>query len=223
MSIFQTSVAQMWKRNNMMKKLIYIFTIVGLISTCGSREPTRVDPVLDLDNSIGSVCGMASIRGTNESSISNGGCGINNPVKVYAVSGIKLSSPALINCETARTLDGWVNSSLKPQAKAIGRTVTEMNMMGAYACRTRNHRAGAKLSEHSKGNAIDIGGFTFADGETVTLLNDYYSSPYKSFMSNIRAGACGPFGTVLGPGTDSLHANHFHFDIARYSMGAYCK
>ena len=207
----------------MTRNIIVIVATILLVASCGSREEEKSTQTLDLDSSIGSVCGVPSIRGTNENDIRNGGCGIDNPVKIYAVSGVKLSSPAVINCETARTLNYWVNNSLQPQARKIGRTVTEMTMMGAYSCRTRNHRKGAKLSEHAKGNAIDIGGFTFADGETVTLLNDYYSPTFRSFMSNIRAGACGPFGTVLGPGTDRLHANHFHFDVARYSMGAYCK
>jgi hypothetical protein len=32
----------------------------------------------------------------------------------------------------------------------------------------------------------------------------------------MRRAACGWFTTVLGPGADAAHAEHFHFDIARH-------
>ncbi|MBP0617961.1 extensin family protein [Jiella sp. KSK16Y-1] len=46
----------------------------------------------------------------------------------------------------------------------------------------------------------------------------------KRFLDRVRASACGPFKTVLGPGTDADHATHFHFDMAaRRNGGTYCK
>ena len=38
---------------------------------------------------------------------------------------------------------------------------------GSYSCRTRNHRVGAKLSEHAFGNALDVMGFRLEDGREV--------------------------------------------------------
>ena len=207
-----------------MKKILSLIAIGFIAIGCGSKsdvETARAD--LGFGSSIGSICGSDDILGTKEKRIRNGGCGISSPVKVYAVSGVKLSSPALVNCKTATTLNDWVKNSLKPEARSINKTVSDIEVMGAYSCRTRNHRKGAKLSEHSFGNAIDIGGFSFTDGSRASILTDYSTSFFRRFMRKIRKGACGPFGTVLGPGTDRLHANHFHFDVARYSMGAYCK
>ncbi|TFF18785.1 hypothetical protein E3C22_20770 [Jiella endophytica] len=44
------------------------------------------------------------------------------------------------------------------------------------------------------------------------------------FLDRIRAAACGPFKTVLGPGTDADHATHFHLDMAaRHNGYTYCK
>ncbi|NDW07005.1 hypothetical protein GTK09_21555 [Jiella sp. 40Bstr34] len=46
----------------------------------------------------------------------------------------------------------------------------------------------------------------------------------KEFLDAVRSAACGPFKTVLGPGTDADHATHFHFDMAARRNGAtYCK
>ncbi len=48
------------------------------------------------------------------------------------------------------------------------------------------------------------------------------------FLRAVRNSACGPFTTVLGPGSDSYHSNHFHLDRAKRrtagpSRGLYCK
>lgn len=46
----------------------------------------------------------------------------------------------------------------------------------------------------------------------------------KRFLDRVHAGACGPFKTVLGPGTDADHAVHFHLDMAARRNGfQYCK
>lgn len=46
----------------------------------------------------------------------------------------------------------------------------------------------------------------------------------KRFLDRVRASACGPFKTVLGPGTDDDHAVHFHLDMAARRDGfQYCR
>ena len=199
-----------------------LFGAVIFVAACrGDRDPVQSDT--KIPDGAQKLCGSNQIYGTTASSVSSGSCGIQNPVSVQFVNGVKLSTPALVNCGTAKALSAWVSRSVQPEAKEIGKSVSELNVMASYSCRTRNHKKGARLSEHSYGNAIDIGGFTFTDGDKVTVLNDYYKRPYKGFFAKVRKGACGIFGTVLGPGSDAYHDNHFHFDIARYSSGPYCK
>ena len=41
----------------------------------------------------------------------------------------------------------------------------------------------------------------------------------RSLLNNVRADACGYFSTVLGPGYDRDHRNHFHFDIKERRNG----
>jgi hypothetical protein len=48
------------------------------------------------------------------------------------------------------------------------------------------------------------------------------------FLTAVRKSACGPFTTVLGPGSDSYHATHFHLDLAQRrtagpSHGLFCQ
>ena len=98
-----------------------------------------------------------------------------------------------------------------------------IRVAAAYACRGRNNDPTAQLSEHAFGRAIDISAFQLADGTwlPVTPYNTGADAePTEDFLAQIRADACGPFTTVLGPGV-ALHDDHFHLDLAPRS--AYCR
>ncbi|MGO4908602.1 extensin family protein [Pseudorhodobacter sp. W20_MBD10_FR17] len=170
----------------------------------------------------GGVCKDSAIEGTMITAIKSpqNGCGIDAPVRVTAVDGVKLSMPATLDCETARALRKWVTTKLKP---AFGKTkVVGLDVAAHYACRGRNNVKGAKVSEHGRGKAIDIAGFKLENGTEVTVLNDYKSNRGKAIRS-AHKGACGIFGTTLGPGSDGYHENHLHLDTAKYRGGPYCK
>ncbi|THD85852.1 extensin family protein [Aliigemmobacter aestuarii] len=170
----------------------------------------------------GSICGDRSIRGETMGRITAkvAGCGIEEPVKVTHVAGVKLSQAALMDCPTALALRSWVENGLQP---SFGRNpVVELKVAGHYVCRTRNHKKGAKVSEHGKGRAIDISGFTLANGKTISILKGWRGDYGKAIRAAHKA-ACGPFGTTLGPGSDGYHEDHLHFDTARYRSGPYCR
>ena len=42
-------------------------------------------------------------------------------------------------------------------------------------------------------------------------------------LKQMHKGACGTFGTVLGPNSDRYHRDHFHLDTARHRNGPYCR
>ena len=44
-----------------------------------------------------------------------------------------------------------------------------------------------------------------------------------ALLQRMHRGACGPFGTVLGPDADRYHKGHFHFDTARRRSGPICR
>ncbi len=172
----------------------------------------------------GSVCGDIAIQGKPVGTVPGKikACGIKEAVQITSVSGVALSRPATMDCGTAIALNKWVDKTVKPTFKRRG-PVVELKVAAHYACRTRNNRKGAKISEHGKGRAIDISGFRMADGEVVTVLDGWRKNPSKKQLTKIWRGACGPFGTVLGPNSDRYHQNHFHLDTARYRSGPYCR
>ena len=153
------------------------------------------------------------------------GCGVQNAWRVHALGGVKLSQPATLNCRQAGQVDRWVEGPVQAAAQQIfGERVVAVQVMASYSCRPRDNIRGAKLSEHGFGNAVDIGGFTLASGETISVLDDWGGwSDKAAFLRQVRADACGPFRTVLGPGSDRYHRNHFHLDMQQHrSGGTYC-
>ncbi len=172
----------------------------------------------------GSVCGVRSIRGTNAARIrGRGSCGIANPVKVTEVAGIPLTRELVVNCTTAKRLDNWVARSVKPAIGRKGGGLASIQIIGGYSCRTRNSKRGAKLSEHAKGNAVDIAGFKLKNGTVYSVKRNWRGGAGRSTLRKIHKSACGPFGTVLGPNADRHHQDHFHLDVAKHRGGAYCR
>ena len=159
--------------------------------------------------------------------IRSGGCGIPAPVEVAALGGgaVKLSMKAVVNCDMASTLAAFMRDTVDPLARQkLGAGVTDIRVAAAYHCRTRNGVSGAKLSEHAKGNAIDISALKVkGDWIEVGGKNGFAQA---AFLKEVRKAACGPFTTVLGPGSDAYHSDHFHFDLAqrgKTGRGLYCR
>ena len=48
-------------------------------------------------------------------------------------------------------------------------------------------------------------------------------SPEGSFLRRLHKGACGIFGTVLGPEANEAHRDHFHLDLAPRRRSAFCE
>ncbi|MEM9716054.1 MAG: extensin family protein [Pseudomonadota bacterium] len=151
------------------------------------------------------------------------GCGVKNPVRLTAINDIQLSRAAIMNCETANAFAEWTEKVVVKEFKKKKRSVVSMDVMASYSCRTRNHQPGAKISEHGKGNAVDIGAFLLDNGKRVSVFVDWTSREWGRTMKRIHKGACGPFGTVLGPNSDRFHKDHFHMDTARHRNGPYCR
>lgn len=165
----------------------------------------------------GSVCGVAAIKGEAIAPIKSRvkGCGLRDGVRVTSVSGVRLSQAATIDCATAKALNTWVREVVQP---VYGGAVVELKIAAHYICRPRNNKKGAKISEHGRGKAVDIGGFVLDSGKVLTVAGNYNRT-----MRKVHKGACGIFGTTLGPGSDGYHEDHLHFDTADYRSGPYCR
>jgi hypothetical protein len=151
------------------------------------------------------------------------GCAIANPVTLKNLGKtIKLAPEALLDCPMALAAARFVQDVAAPEAKrTLGSDLASISQASAYVCRPRN--GGTKLSEHAYGNALDIGSFGLADGKRVDVKAGV-PEPEAKFLDAMRKAACGPFKTVLGPGSDADHALHFHFDLApRRSGSTFCQ
>ena len=161
--------------------------------------------------------------------IRDGACGMPDPVDVTALDDgdVPLTGQARVNRAIAATFAGWVHDMVEPAAKSLlGGELTGLRIADSYGCRTRDHIKNAKLSEHAFGNAIDVSAFRI--GKQWIIVGGSHSSDQQAFLDKVRAAACGPFKTVLGPGSDSYHAEHFHLALAHRrtdgpSRGLYCK
>jgi hypothetical protein len=158
------------------------------------------------------------------------GCGAAAPIEVTEIAGVVLTPPATINCAMARGLHQWITEDVKPAAmRRLKTKVTALHVAASYVCRRRNNAIGGKLSEHAKANALDISGFSFAKTSAVSvggggswgggILKSIGLSKSGSFLGDIREGACSHFTTVLGPGSDRYHGDHFHVDALQRKGG----
>ena len=150
-----------------------------------------------------------------------GACGINHPFKVAAMSGgyVTVEPRATLACPLIGEVDRWLAEAVQPAAAAwLNEQVVEIKQLSAYSCRTMNGQRGANISEHAFGNALDVAIFRLASGREVTV-KDGWKGAYeeRGFLRQIHAAACERFSTVLGPGADAFHYDHFHLDLARRS------
>ncbi|MEO0939033.1 MAG: extensin family protein [Pseudomonadota bacterium] len=172
----------------------------------------------------GAVCGDPAIKGEVIGPVPGRipGCGIEDAVQITSVAGIGLSQASLMDCPTAQALKTWTEQSVKPAMRPLGR-LASYRVAAHYVCKTRNSQPGAKISEHGKGKAIDISAFRMQDGTVVSVQTGWDDRRTRAALREVHGGACGPFGTVLGPDSDSFHQGHFHLDTASYRGGPYCK
>lgn len=151
------------------------------------------------------------------------GCSIPYPITVKSLGEtIGLEPEAEMNCAMAEAGARFAKDVISPAAQNVfGQTLKSISHASAYVCRPRNGTH--KLSEHAFGNALDIASFTLSDG---TVIAVELAPPEKNgiFVDKVRSAACGPFKTVLGPGSNADHAEHLHFDLApRRHGGTVCE
>lgn len=144
------------------------------------------------------------------------GCGFNGAVRLTGT--VWSPRSPVMTCPLAVAASLWERRVVRPTARANGTRLTALQHYGTYSCRAI---AGSdRRSEHSTANALDIAGFRFSDGTSVSVRRDW-DGPAKpaALLRDVHAGGCLLFGTVLGPGYNAAHRDHFHFDMANWS---YC-
>ncbi|HET7716928.1 MAG TPA: extensin family protein [Bauldia sp.] len=150
--------------------------------------------------------------------VEEGTCGMDFPLEVTALSSgtVAMSPVAKMGCPLADALEAWLADAVQPAAMAeFGSQVVEVRQISAYACRNRNN-FGKELSEHAFGNALDVSGFKLANGKVISVQHGWKGdAKEQAFLKTVFAGACAQFTTSLGPGSNIMHYNHFHVDLAK--------
>jgi hypothetical protein len=148
--------------------------------------------------------------------IGPGACGGRDMVQLDAVlladkTRVDVRPSAVLRCEMAESFTSWIRDEVAPRVHAAGAGLRTIENFDDYECRGRNRVLGAKMSEHGKGNAVDVRAFTLVDGRSIVLTD---MTVAKDLRDGLRVSACERFTTVLGPGSDGHHEGHIHLDIA---------
>ena len=140
---------------------------------------------------------------------------------ISAFGPVEIKPAATLACPMVSALDRWIIDSVQPAARRWFRQpVVEIRQISAYSCRGMNGQRGARISEHAFGNALDISSFTLADGRRITVKNGWRGAPEEQgFLRDVQGAACELFNTVLAPGSNRFHYDHFHFDLMRRRSG----
>ena len=163
-----------------------------------------------------------------------GSCGALQPFHVSAFSEgrVPLTMPtslagrgykvyaATLTCAMVPAIETWMSESVQRAAAAVyGQPVVQVHSLGSYSCRRMNNGSNTRhISEHAYADAIDISGFSLADGREVMVRTGWRGSPEdQEFLRAVFVGACETFHTVLGPGSDGHHEDHFHLDLMRHA------
>jgi hypothetical protein len=213
-----------------LRKFIAAAALSAVLAGCGSSSTKRTSfDTQGLRAPEGSCevkpshLGLAEkIRNIDEGN----GCEVPNAWRVQSLGAISFSQSATMNCGMAQPLRNWLEDEVQPAARrSFGESVVSIDVAASYACRARNNKRGAKMSEHGFGNAIDIAAFTLESGRKVSVLEGWHGGrDERRFLRGVHDSACGPFRTVLGPESDRHHRDHFHLDLQnRRNGGTYCR
>ena len=149
-----------------------------------------------------------------------GACRVDHPVQVTRLSGgIEMKPAATLTCAMAEAFAGWTKNELASAARWKSLSgVKTIHQGSSYSC--RNVRGTGTASEHSRGNALDVARIELKNGRDIDVRKPgWFAFRERSLLKNVRKGGCDYFTTVLGPGYDADHADHFHFDIRERRNG----
>ena len=154
------------------------------------------------------------------SPIHEGSCGIDWPVEVSAIGSVRMKPAATLSCSMAATFSRWTKKELVPAARwRYLSGVKTIHQGSSYSCRNIRGSRGTP-SQHSRGNALDVMRIELNNGKDIDVRKPgWFAFRQRGFLNTVRQDGCDYFTTVLGPGYNADHADHFHFDIMQRRNG----
>lgn len=142
-----------------------------------------------------------------------GACGIDRPVSISDINGVAIKPAATLTCDMAATFARWTRKELVPSSRTRYFTgIKAIHQASSYSC--RRIAGSGSMSQHASGNAIDISRIELNNGRDIDVRKPgLFAFRQRGFLNNVRGDGCSYFTTVLGPGYNYAHRDHFHFDI----------
>jgi hypothetical protein len=219
-----------------MKRAVLLLSLIAALSACADapraakRDPLRRPTGAITTRPEARQC-LASLGATNASftplpdQYFGAGCSTLNTVQLANLQGDRetfgLANLGPVTCPLASSFAAWARYGVDRAARQIlGSPLVRIETMGSYSC--RNVAGSGRRSAHATANAIDVSAFVLADGRRVTVLGDWTSgsAQERQFLQVIHTSACKRFGTVLGPGYNTAHRDHFHVELGD---GTFCR
>jgi hypothetical protein len=146
------------------------------------------------------------------------GCVLDGAVALDVIAStfgdINISGKPVMLCSFARQFTLWVTEAGAPLTLAYtGKRLRGIETGPGLVCRNRYNKSDEKVSEHAKGNALDIAAFLIEGGKRIAVGEASKGGGLDGkLMRAFRATGCGYFTTILGPGSNAAHEEHLHFD-----------
>jgi hypothetical protein len=197
-------------------RVLGLLALALILAGCGGREATRrggSEPYR--------LSGPACLRMLADRQIVVGpwqtaparGCPVDTPVRSAAGGNAAFSPPVQTSCAMLVAWSDFEAEVDRAAVATLGSRVTTIRHFGSYACRAMTGNAGRR-SLHARARALDISGFTLADGRTVSVVDGWRGSrAERRFLRAVAAAACRHFSVTLTPESDRLHQDHLHVDI----------
>lgn len=201
-----------------MRRIIFSLLVSLSLAACGSREAAQTAPPPVAAPAPASCREALAAMGVEFTPVAIGasagqGCTLVDGVKVTRTT-YDLNRPVELTCETALRWARFEREVLKPNAERLfHQDIKTVNHAGGFVCRPMTGN-GKRLSEHGHGRAIDVWGFVLANGNRISVEQDWRrTDPRGAYLRQIARQGCDFFSVVLTPNSDAEHANHLHFDI----------
>jgi hypothetical protein len=209
---------------------------LAAVADCNAAEqqPPPQAPVTSLQSNVTesdyASC-IAVLRSDNVEfeplgSVTVKGCTVTGAIRLQeietAFGQVSMPRRPMMLCSFARQFTGWVRDVGAPLAVAYtGQKLVAIETGPGLVCRNRYNNPNEKISEHAKGNAIDIASFLLADKSRIEVKELPTTTPAaRNLIHALRMTGCGYFTTVLGPGSNSAHEEHLHFDYGLHGKSA---
>lgn len=181
----------------------------GFASAASAASSVAIIPI----SKVGRLCRDRAIRGEVLRPIQNGPtCAIAAPIRVHRVAGVALSPPAIMTCETAAALKGWLEDGVTPAVGRLGRGLARLDISASFSCAAAPELSDRVAETHRVGTALDVRALTLKNGVSIDVAAGWGDPVAGQVLRRAHAAACDRFHTVLGPDAGTAYRDRFHLD-----------